>query len=256
MTHRPEYATAGTVGLIIPRESTTVEPELSVLLGPDVAVLAMRMADVAGTPFERMRANGRDIPHHVQSFGMTPIDVFGYCLTASSYLGHDRDVVVEVDHAGGKTPVVSAAGSNRAALAALGARRIALVSPYWTELTDTAVAYWVAHGIDVGPVIPIGPAKEGHSIYGLRGAEILEGVRRASMTAVDAILVTGTGAPSLGALAAAQRPDAIPVISSNFCMGWQLATSLDGTAGGLADWMDPGARWKSELRRRYPAATI
>ena len=52
MTPRLEYTSGGTVGLIVPRESTTVEPELSVLLAPEIAILATKMPDIAGTPFE------------------------------------------------------------------------------------------------------------------------------------------------------------------------------------------------------------
>jgi maleate isomerase len=253
MKQRLEYTGAGTVGLIVPRESTTVEPELSVLLPPDTAVLAMKMAEIDAAPFERMRENAREIPKHVAAFGSAPIDVFAYGLTASSYLLPDDEVPTEVDHGGGKVPIVAAAWANRAALAALGVRRIALVSPYWKALTDAAVDYWTRHDIVVESVVTIGPAKAGHIIYGLRASEILAGIQQVATQGIDAILVTGTGAPSLAALAAVQGPGHIPVLSSNFCTGWAVATKLDAdTAGRIEDWMSPEAPWKAELRRRYP----
>ncbi len=250
-----EYTAKGVVGLLVPQESTTVEPELSVLLGPDVAILSMKMRNEPGAaPFDRMAANGRKIPEYVRDFGSAPIDVFGFGLTATSYILGDGEAPEQVELGGKSAPVVLAASAVKAALREAGAKKIALVSPYWTELTDAAVTHYNTHGLSVEQVVSIGPAKKGHIIYGLRGGEILEGIKAIERSGIDAIVVTGTGAPSLAALAATQSKDGLPIVSSNFALGLAIAQHLDLGKPRLEDWLSADAPWKVALGQRYPRA--
>ena len=58
--------------------------------------------------------------------------------------------------AGHGMPVVSSAGALVSALAALDARRIALIAPYAPSLTDTVVGYLAACGVQVVDAISLG----------------------------------------------------------------------------------------------------
>jgi maleate isomerase len=51
----------GLVGLLTPRENPTAEPETSVLLAPDVALLAARMQSPAPSMAQRLIDYGRDL---------------------------------------------------------------------------------------------------------------------------------------------------------------------------------------------------
>jgi maleate isomerase len=110
-------------------------------------------------------------------------------------------------------------------------RRLTVVSPYPDWLTAQSVAYWRSAGYDVTSVVPV--VGDG-SIYDLRGQavagvvdEVLAGLADRDPSS-EAVLITGTGAPSLAALdAVAEGP--VPVVSSNLAGAWRLLEQCGST---------------------------
>lgn len=62
----------------------------------------------------------------------------------------------------------------------------------------------------------------------------------------DAILLSGTGMPTLRTISAARA--GIPVVSSNLCLAWMLA-NLAGRASRIQTWLAADAPWRGLLER-------
>ncbi|HTI67856.1 MAG TPA: hypothetical protein VL460_09980 [Caulobacteraceae bacterium] len=242
----------GLVGLLTPRENPAAEPEMSVLLAPDVAMLASRMRSPAASLNERLVDYGRDLTRWLDAFGQAPLGVVGFACTGTSYL-LDRPLPDRVRQAGREVALVTAAGAVEAALSNLVAKTLAVISPYPDDLTLAAVAYWTGRGFSIAVVERLRPVAGYHPIYGQTNAAALAAVTAARGAGCDAVLALGTGAPTLGAIAVALRTPGPPVMSSNLCMGWRLSAALADDEP-LAAWLSPDAAWVRRLEQRFPAA--
>ena len=132
----------------------------------------------------------------------------------------------------------------------LGARKVAIVSPYPAWLTEACVAHWRRRGRDIcGVTVPATPGGF-HSIYTTRGRAIFDALREAAEFRPDAIILAGTGLPTLSAVAAHRGP---PALSSNLCLAWSMEAALGGRAT-LSEWLAPEAAWREVLAARFPAA--
>jgi len=233
----------GTVrGVMVPQANTTVEPEMRILLGG--TLLGARLRSRSADSRTRLVEYLERIREILLDFDIAPLQSAGFACTASSYfIGAAReDTLFDSLSAERGHPVVSAARALRAALSSLGARRIGLVSPYPAWLHDAATAYWRDAGFaPVHSASLAGDMGDTRAIYGLPppGADALAQIAGR----VEAIVISGTGMPSLPAIAAADGLG-VPVLSSNLCLAWAMADASDA---GLRALVAPGAAWRLRL---------
>ena len=249
----PEYGERGIVGVLMPPANPTVEPELSVLLGPDMAVLAARLVCRFNGDRDRPVDYLESLDTTLEAFGNAPLQVVGFGITSSTYLvGCAREAeILERIQARRSYPVVTAAQAVESALKALGARKLALLSPYPKWMTDAGVAHWRGRGFEVMQVLQLGELRADTSgIYALGSGAAIEAA--AEVRDADAVLITGTGMPSLAALNRLNGPGRVPVISSNLCLAWSMDAVLRG--GDLASWLAADAPWRGRLAQMFPAA--
>jgi maleate isomerase len=254
---RPDLGAGGTVVLLTPAENPTAEPELSVLLPPDVNLLTARMFVPAGDMLTRLKAYETRLVEWLAPFGEAPLDAVAFACTGSTYLlGSSRRRPAPVERRTGSTPVICAADALGDALENLGARRIILVSPYPAELTGPAADHWRAQGYEVVAVLQSqGAPDAAHPIYGQTAATLLQALRQAlSSGPADAVVVMGTGAPSLAAIATASAETSLPILSSNLATAWSVVSKLDGPSDpSIRSWLAPDAPWRQRLWARFPA---
>jgi maleate isomerase len=128
-------------------------------------------------------------------------------------------------------PVETAAGAILRALEAMDARRIHIVSPYPDWLRDAGVAFWQAAGLEVvgTATVEIGRS-DTRGIYELQSADAAAVLANFDAHGADAVLVSGTGMPSLDLLRN-RRSCQPPMISSNLCLAWRLHQLVPGGGG-------------------------
>lgn len=253
---RPDLGARGVVALLTPAENPTAEPELSVLLPPDVNLLTSRMYAPHAGMNERLTAYETRLEQWLAPFGETPLDAIAFACTGSTYLlGPWRRRPASLQRPAGPCPVICAADALKDALDSLNARRITLVSPYPAALTVAAEAHWRSAGHQVVTVIQ-SPLASGsaHPIYGQTAASLLAGLRQGvAAGSADAILVMGTGAPSLAALAVASNETDMPILSSNMATAWSVTGAVgQGVRPSIAQWLAPDAPWRERLWSRFP----
>src|SRR5262249_2075048 len=123
---------------------------------------------------------------------------------------------------------------------------IGLVSPYPPSLTEKSKAYWAEQGFAIGGLVQIGTRGDTfHPIYTITGADAEAGALALADKKLDAIVLLGTGMPTLAAIARRPRVGDAVVLSCMLCLGWaaidaathqpQQRETLLRFAGG-ADW--------------------
>ncbi|MCS6930759.1 MAG: aspartate/glutamate racemase family protein [Acetobacteraceae bacterium] len=258
MTAGPlEYAQAGLVGVLTPQANATAETELSVLLPPDVGMIAGRFTCPAPDLKARLIAYFERLEEAIAQFADAPMDAIGVACTGASYLLDEQPAAFRRPW-DGPMPVVSAAAAIEAALRSLGARRIAMLSPYPRWLTDLCTAYWQKQGFAIPLLREPAPVEAGyHPIYAQRSRQATAVLADIASLEVDAVLISGTGLPSLAALPRLNAAGGPPVISSNLALAWALEEIIAGRGGAprpISAWLAPDAPWVARLRARYPRA--
>ena len=227
-----EYAAKGLVGLGVPQANPTVEQESFALRPDGISIVTSRLTSSAPDIKQRLLEYIERTPDYAGQFDDLKIDCFGIACTGSSYLlGAEREAeLMQTFTAELGYPVITAAMAIDESLTMLGARTIGIVSPYPDWLAEQAEQYWSTRGYSVQELrsVPMQGANI-HSIYALSSADAIVAALQLPLGDIDAVLFTGTGMPSLGAINQVARHSGIPVMSSNLCLLTALARRLNVT---------------------------
>ena len=249
---RYDYGRAGRIGIGTPQANPTVETEFSILIPPSAALSVTRLTSCAAAPADRLRDYLERLEDSLAAFDTLKMDVFGFGCTASSYLvDRDREAAIfRACEARFGYPVLGAVDAIAWALDRMGARRIALLSPYPADLAGPAEAYWRGRGytlVETGSAGGLAPGSDTRGIYDLGSADAAAALAAVDVSGVDAVVFSGTGMPSLPVIANVRL--GVPLLSSNLCLAARIADRLD-----LGDLLDMGSVAGLGWRTRCEAA--
>jgi maleate isomerase len=182
-------------------------------------------------------------------------------VTGASYcIGIDREkeLLDQVSSIKG-VPVISAGLAVRQALKTLQAKRIALLSPYPQSLLLNSKAYWASDDfevLDVADVMPLAdnamPSQTSHPVYSLGSDSVVESLKVLKNTKADAVVILGTGLPTLRCLLQAPQILSKPILSCNLALVWSCAKVCNPAVDSkqsLLDWIE-GSHWKQRYEER------
>ncbi|UXX81464.1 maleate cis-trans isomerase family protein [Roseovarius pelagicus] len=233
------------IGLIVLQTDQTVEHELSGLLrGEGVALYHARIPNDTEVTPETLRRMEQDLPAVA---GLLPenfvFDAIGYgCTSGATMIGEERvaQILREVHPAAKTSNPLSAC---KAALAALGLQRIALITPYAPEVTSEMQDNLQAAGIEINAVATFDQSDD-FVVARITSAAIREAILTiGARDDCDAVFVSCTSLRALPVIAEAEAQLGKPVLSSNQVLGWHLAR----LAGLTADRPDAGQLFKTQL---------
>jgi maleate cis-trans isomerase len=140
--------------------------------------------------------------------------------TASSYAlgyGNEQTLMDRIASLAG-APALLAAQAVLAALRHLGVKRLALGTPYPESISRQGKAYWEAAGFEIAGYHRLENVTD---IYAENEERAYELARRADAPEADAVLLSGTGLPTVAVLETLERDLGKPVLSSNQASLWQ-----------------------------------
>lgn len=219
------YGPKGVIGVLTPQANTTVEPEMVAMVPPGTIFLNARLKSDKPTIPERLADYFDRYEEAVGEFANAPLDSVGFACTGASYIGgaaaEDRILAAIAEKRG--YPGVTAASAVIDALAVLGAQRVALVSPYNEALDDESAAYWQSRGLTVvARRTAFRETDRFHPIYTLESDAARPGIEAVAESDADAIVLLGTGMPTLPPIAETPVVNGKPLLSCMLCLGWRL----------------------------------
>ncbi len=236
--HARDYGSRGRIGVSVPQANPTVEPEIAAYLPPRTTLLASRLTSQHAEPKDRYLEYFTGLERTLTTYDTLKLDVCGFACTASTYLvgreAEDEELKRLSDLKG--YPVISAGLAIEQALKEMNVSKLAIGAPYPQWSVDMSRDYWAGRGFDVVNTTRIAiTSDDTRAIYELRAQDALDTLHKVDFSAADAILLTGTGMPSMTAIVALMEWTKRPVISSNLCLTWAMRNALD-----LPDTGDPG----------------
>lgn len=224
------------IGLIVPSSNVTVETEVPALLarhrGARFSFHSSRMRMHRVSP-EELRAMNAQRERCVDELADAGVDALLYAglvaLMAQGPGEHRRTekaVTGRLARSGRRPAVLSSAGALVEGLQALGARRIALVTPYLRPLAEQVVGYLRAEGFDVvdWAALEVGDNAEVGCIPGDR---VMAAARGLDLDGADALVISAcVQMPSLGLITAAEEEFGLPVLSAATAGAYSLLRHL------------------------------
>ena len=226
------------LGFLVPPGNPTVEPEMMQLVPHGVSLHFTRMVahGVTGSLQGQEERNRTQIAHlddNAALLAMVKPTVIVMAHTATSYtMGKDGEAVVveRIERANG-CRFITAFGSVIAALNHLGARRVAVGTPYDEAATLQCKANLEAYGLQVASY---GRLPNVTNIYDETPDRAYALARQVDHADADVVFMSGVGMPTLSVLETLERDLGKPVISSASSMMWnalrvsRVVASIDG----------------------------
>jgi maleate isomerase len=197
------------LGMLVPSSNTVVEPETHRLLPPDGSVTThvsrLKVVQVSAEESSLQQFELDRVLAAAELLVDATVDLILWNGTAASWLGFNRDadMVEAIESATGIAATTAVIALNDR-LAALGACRIGLVTPYVETLESRIIANYQGAGFEVAAA-ERAEMTENTSFAAIAPARIANMVRHVAKTPVDAILILCTnlaGASVAGVLSA------------------------------------------------------
>lgn len=228
------------IGQIVPSSNVTMETEIPALLRARESIAPerftfhsarMRMKHVTKEELSAMDAGSDRCALELSD---AQVDVMGYaCLVAIMSMGAGYHRISQerltgvVRENGSDGAVVNSAGALIEGLKAMGAKKVAVVTPYMKPLTEMVVDYIRAEGFEVADYVALeiqeNLAVAAHDPMNLPGIVAQMDIRDADVIVLSACVQM----PSLPAVSVVEAQTGKPVLTAAISTTWQMLKALD-----------------------------
>src|SRR6266446_10409611 len=208
-------------GVLIPSTNTTVEMECRLLPPGYQAHIGRLMTSTPGQTFSPSR--DEDIDYQSRLLGSAKVELVILAQTSASLFADDYDeVVTRRMSACAGVPAVTSAQAVGRAVRALGARRIAVVSPYSEAVNERAARYFQSkHGLETVVLEGFG-ATDSYAIGQLGPENARDAFARIDRPEIEVFVVPGGNFPTMASIAAWEREFKKPVVTTNQASVWAM----------------------------------
>lgn len=228
-----DVAPGGRVGLIALATDYNSETDLRRIFPAGVDMFTNRVMNANPVTLENLRAMSGDISR--AAAGLLPgrgVDVIIYgCTSGTAAIGEDR-LGELIGAAQPGVPCTNPLAATEAALAALGARRISVLTPYTETVNDAVAEELQARGLEVVNISGFG-LDDDLRMTGLPVAAIAEAARSIHQPDAEAVFISCTAIRAAQAVDALERSLSVPVVTSNQALAWH-SLRLMGNASPVA----------------------
>jgi len=214
----------GTLGVVVLKTDETIEHDFRYFLPSDgVAIYHSRIPFEPQVTSETLARMEHDLTESVALFPDTaPFNVIGYgCTSGSAVIGEDR-IAERVNAVYPNTAVTNPLSATKAALKALGSKRIALVTPYVAEVSEKMRERFLESGVETASLASFEQIEDA-VVARITPDSIFDAVVEASKKAdIDAVFVACTSLRTATVIPRAEEVLGIPVLSSNQTLAWHM----------------------------------
>ena len=186
------------------------------------------MTSTPGRTFSPSREE--DIDYQARLLGTAKVELVILAQTSASLFADDYDEVVtrRMSAAAGVPAVTSAQATGRA-VRALGARRIAIVSPYSGAVNERAARYFeTKHGLEAVALEGFG-ATDSYAIGKLGPENARNAFARIDRPEIEVFVVPGGNFPTMTSIATWEREFGKPVVTTNQASFWAMLQAFDAS---------------------------
>ncbi len=208
-------------GVLIPSTNTTVEIEYSRLLPATLQAHVGRLLTSGTGPFAPSK--DADVDYQARLLGTAKVEAISLAQTSASLFADDYDAVTtQRMSAAAGVPAITSAQAIGQAVRALGARGIALVSPYSPPVIERAKHYYESkYGLHV--VALEGFAATDSYMIGTLGPEnARDAFARIDRPEIEVFVVPGGNFPTMSFVPAWEQEFGKPVITTNQAALWAM----------------------------------
>jgi maleate cis-trans isomerase len=211
-------------GVLIPSTNTTVEIECRLL--PAAYQAHIGRLKSRGGSFSPSRDEDIDYQSHL--LGTAKVEMVILAQTSASLFADDYDdVVTKRMSAGAGVPAITSAQAVGRAVRALGARRVAVVSPYSEAVNARAAHYFeTKHGLETIALEGFG-ATDAYAIGKLGPQNARDAFARIDRPEIEVLVVPGGNFPTMPSIAAWEREFGKPVVTTNQASLWAMLRAFD-----------------------------
>ena len=221
------YGDRARLGVLVPSGNTVAEPELRAMLPPEVGLVVTRLPLRGSSEAELLAMAGSletaagllaDAQPDAIAFHCTAVTTFDPALA--------EDLRRRIEAATG-LPALATSDALLAAVAALGGRRVLLVTPYIEAVHAREVAFLEANGVRVAGGSCMGIATNAEMAR-VAPSAIAAQARAALASAPDAdlCLVSCTAIRSGAVIDGLEAELGLPVVTSNQALAWHALRAL------------------------------
>jgi arylmalonate decarboxylase len=211
-------------GVLIPSTNTTVETECR-LLPPTYQAHVGRLMSNGGS-FSPGR--DEDVDYQSRLLGTAKVEMLILAQTSASLFAEDYDdVVTRRMSAGAGVPAITSAQAVGRAVRALGARRVAIVSPYSEAVNQRAGRYFATkHGLDTIALEGFG-ATDAYAIGTLGPQNARDAFVRIDRPEIEVFIVPGGNFPTMSSIVSWEREFKKPVVTTNQASFWAMLRAFN-----------------------------
>jgi maleate isomerase len=215
------FGRAGRIGMIVPANNATIEPEVWPRLPAHTAVYATRIlakGDLTPAAVEAMEGN---VERALEELAATVVDVVAYADMVTTFImdpdWNDRRSAELARKAG--VPVYTCWMALREALSRLGVTSFALATPYPASIHATCSPFFEARGYRVtgDATLDILAMTDVPKVDPRRVVDLVSRIDKAG---ADAIVLLATDLPTFEVIAEIERTTGLPVLTSNQTLLW------------------------------------
>lgn len=221
------------IGVLTPHFDVVPEAEFNALAPNGVSIHAARVPfggykpggvmdpTIAGSPV-RAFADPPAVDDAAEMLAMAPLHAIVFGFTSSSYMRGAADDAALKSRLEARTrgvPVIIPCAAAVTALAALSARRVALISPPWfsAEVDQQGVNYFQSQGLEV---VYSGPAGLPSNQQAIQPDQLYSWVCSHVPASADSVFVGGNGFRAIGVIQALEDSLDRPVLTANQVAFW------------------------------------
>lgn len=224
-----EYVKPGTaVGLVLLQTDEVLENEIRQMLPDGVALFHSRVPSGDEVTAETLAKMEAEIPRSVALFPPKgELGIVAYCCTSGSTVIGETNVAKAVHSILPNVKVTNPLTAVKANLAALGAKRIGLLTPYEPHVSHAMADNLTDHGFEITSFGSF-YEKEEAKVTRISAASILEAVEEIGAgDQCDAVFASCTNLRTADILEEATKRIGKPVISSNSALAWHIRHLLE-----------------------------